>query len=315
MKLSVVLSFRNEAETIPELVQRLKRTLGSLQLSYEVIFVNDDSTDESLNILKQVNAEDGRFKILNMSRNFGNAPCALAGFRYARGDAVLVMDADLQDPPELIPRLLEEFEKGADVVYTTRKSRAGENPLKMLITKWAYRVLRYTSNINLPVDSGDFKLMSKRVVRELLKLNEYDPFLRGLVSWVGFRQVQVLYDREARSKGETHYPLFGKGPVRAFLSGLTSFSTLPLELALLLGFFVAVAAWIYLIAVLIMWAIGWNIPGWTTLVGVILVLGGTQLLIIGMNGIYLGRIYNNVQNRPNFIVQSTVGFDNEGKSA
>lgn len=313
MKLSVVLSFRNEAEAIPELVRRLKSTLGPLPLSYEVIFVNDDSTDGSLKILKQINIEDTRFKIVNMSRNFGNAPCALAGFRYATGDAVLSMDADLQDPPELIPRLIEEFEKGADVVYTTRKSRAGENPLKMLITKWAYRVLRYTSNINLPVDSGDFKLMSRRVVRELLKLNEYDPFLRGLVSWVGFKQVPVFYDREPRFRGETHYPLLGKGPARAFLSGLTSFSTLPLELALVFGFVIAIAAWIYLLAVLVMWAVGWNIPGWTTIIGVILVLGGTQLLIIGMNGIYLGRIYNSVQNRPNFIVESTIGF--EEKSA
>ena len=308
-KLSVVLSFRNEEGTIPELIRRLRRALDPLSLQYEIIFVNDDSTDRSLTMLKDYNRDDSRIKIINMSRNFGNSPCALAGFRFATGDAVVILDADLQDPPELIPTLLLEYEKGADVVYTTRLSRAGESPLKLWITGIAYRILRFSSNINLPVDSGDFKLMSKRVIRELLKLNEYDPFLRGLVSWVGFKQVPVYYDREPRFKGSTHFSLFSGAPARAFLSGLTSFSTLPLELSLVFGFVMVGIAGIYLVAILATFLAGWNIPGWTTIVALILILGATQLLTIGMNGIYLGRIYNNVQHRPAYIVESLVGID------
>lgn len=308
MNLSVVLSFRNEEATIDELIKRLATSIESIGLSYEIIFVNDASTDSSLEILTRHGTRDSRIKTINMSRNFGNAPCALAGFRYASGEAVLVMDADLQDPPELIPQLWAEYKKGADVVYTTRLSRAGEGAFKMLITKWAYRILKAVGNKSLPVDSGDFKLMSKRVVRELCKLEEYDPFLRGLVTWVGFKQVPVYYHREARHSGETHYPLIGRGPLRAFISGLTSFSTFPLELALIFGFLMAVLSMLYLCAVVTMFFLGWNIPGWTALMGVILILGASQLITTGVLGLYLGRVYNTVKGRPNFIVESTINF-------
>jgi len=309
MLLSVVISFRNEEEVLGELISRLQKTIRPLRIEYEIIFVNDDSTDRSFEILKEKAKEDSNIKVLNMSRVFGNGTCVLAGMKYSKGDAVVYMDADLQDPPELIPKLLEEFQKGADVVYTTRLSRQGESAFKMWLTKRAYRFLGRVSKIKLPLDSGDFKLLARRVVNELIRLKELDPFVRGLVTWAGFKQVAVFYDREKRFAGKDHYPLFKGGPLKMFLAGLTGFSTAPLTLALYLGFSVAILSFLYLVAVLIMFFIGINIPGWTTIIAIILILGATQLITTGFLGLYIGRIHDEVKNRPNFIVESTIGFE------
>jgi len=310
--LSVVLSFRNEDGVISELVNRLGGALEPLGLDYELIFVNDASTDSSLQLLLEIAGRDPRVKIISMSRTFGVSQCVLAGMSYARGDAVVYMDADLQDPPEVIPELVKNWREGADVVYTTRLDRQGESLFKMWLTKWAYKILRSTSSdFSLPVDSGDFKLLSRRVVRELLQLTEKDPFLRGLVSWIGFKQVSVKYHRDARYAGSTHYPLISLNPWRAFIAGLASFSVMPLYLSLYFGMLISIGSFSYIIAIIVMFFLGWNIPGWSAIMVTVLFLGGVQLLVLGVLGIYLGRVSNEVKNRPNYIVESTIGFDDK----
>lgn len=314
MNISIVLSFRNEEETIDELIKRLHTSLSPLKIEYEFIFVNDLSTDKSLDILKKLQKNDGCIKIINMSRNFGVSQCVLAGMKYSSGDAVVYMDTDLQDPPELIPELVQKWKDGANVVYTTRITRVGENPIKMWITRMAYRVLKLFSEIELPLNSGDFKLLDRRAVDELLQLNEKDPFLRGLVGWVGFKQVQVLYHREERFAGKTHYPLFGIGPLKAFIDGLTSFSLAPLTVSLLIGFIVSVGSFLYLIIIIVMKLLNLILPGLSAIMAIILFLGGIQLFTIGILGLYIGRIYNESKNRPNYIIESTFGFGDENNA-
>lgn len=308
--LSVVLSFRNEEEVLPELVRRLQTALGSRGISYELIFVNDASTDRSLEILKGEASRDKNVKVINMSRVFGNTQCMMAGLKYSRGERVVYMDADLQDPPELIPEMIEKMtQENADVVYTVRLSREGESRLKMWVTRLAYRILRYTSRINLPVDAGDFKMLSRRVVDALVRLEEKNPLVKGLVSWVGFKQVPIHYHRAGRFAGKTHFP-FSKGSgVRAFVFGMTAFSTLPLNVALLFGFLLSFLSFAYLVVVLVQFFLGINIPGWTAIMAVMLILGGVQLMTLGFMGIYLGRVYEEVKGRPNYVVESTLGFD------
>jgi dolichol-phosphate mannosyltransferase len=234
--LSVVLSFRNEADVIPELIGRLAKSLEGAGIDYELIFVNDASTDRSLALLEEHRARDPRVKIVNMSRRFGVAPCVIAGIHYARGQAVVYMDTDLQDPPELIPTLVARWREGADVVYTVRTARQGESPWKMRVTRAAYRAIQMVSDIQLPVEAGDFKLLSRRVVDHLLTLDEKDLYVRGLVTWVGFEQVAVPYERQARGAGDTHFPLLRSwGPASSFVAGVTSFSHAPLIAFLLLG--------------------------------------------------------------------------------
>jgi glycosyltransferase involved in cell wall biosynthesis len=306
---SVIVSFRNEQDVLKELVSRLHSSLGIVTDRYELIFVNDASTDGSLELLKTLSEEDPRVKFINMSRTFGVSQCALAGLAYSSGDAAVTIDADLQDPPELIPELIEKWREGSDVVYTVRKSRAGEPSVKLTVTHWAYKVLRVTSDIDLPVESGDFKLISRRVVDELVRLNEKDPFLRGLVRWVGFKQTPVYYSRAARFAGKSHFRFYGKKAVWNFVSGLVSFSLLPLHGALALGFAVSTGAFLYLLGVFLMKYLGWNLPGWSAIMATVLFLGGTQLITIGVLGIYLGKIYEETKDRPNYIVESLHGFE------
>ncbi len=246
--ISVILSFRNEEEVLEELITRLRAVLNLLPIRYELIFVNDASTDHSLSILTEKAGQDKRIKIINMSRKFGVSECVFAGMEYAKGDAVIYLDADLQDPPELIPQLIEKWLNGTDVVYTVRSSRHGESPLKLALTKHAYRLIALVSDLGLPPEAGDFKLISRRVVKQLLELKERNPYLRGLVRWVGFKQEPVFYERKQRASGETHFPLFRnffrdlltlRGPVGTFINGLTSFSNFPLLLFLLLGLLIS----------------------------------------------------------------------------
>jgi len=225
--ISMVFSFRNEEENLGELIRRVRLALDAGEVEYELIFVNDASDDRSLEILKAF-SKDPRIKILTMSNRFGPSACVLAGMKIAQGDAVIYMDSDLQDPPELIPQMIDEFRKGADVVNMTRTERLGESRFKMLVTKGAYSLINVVSDVHIPMNTGDFKLLSRRVVNQLVQLREHDPFLRGLVRWVGFRQVQIFYRREARIAGKTHFPLLGSGPSRAFLAGVTSFSEFPI---------------------------------------------------------------------------------------
>ncbi len=309
MLLSIVFSFRNEEEVFPELLKRVRNTLNPLDLGYELIFVNDASTDGSLELLMKYREQDERIKIINMSRRFGNTPCVMAGLRLAKGDAVIYMDADLQDPPELIPLLLEKWKEGADVVHTTRTKRKGENPFKMWLTKQAYKIINFVSNIDIPQNTGDFKLLSRRAVNELIKLNEYEPFMRGIVRWIGFKQVQVFYERESRFAGETHYSLLRSiNPVKEFIRGITSFSELPLYFALIIGFIVSLGSFIYLFIIIVTKLMGMHLPGWPALMVTILFLGGIILFTIGVQGMYLARMYQDIKNRPPYIIESKVGF-------
>jgi dolichol-phosphate mannosyltransferase len=309
---SVVLSFRNEEEVIPELVARLQRTLRGAGLAYELVFVNDASTDRSLEVLVEQRKLDPGIKVLNMSRRFGVAPCVVAGMRYARGDAVVYMDADLQDPPELVPELVARWREGADVVYTVRTRRRGESALKMHATRAAYRAIQAVSEVSLPVEAGDFKLLSRRVVDHLLALEEHELYVRGLVTWLGFRQVAVPYERQPRGGGRSHFPLLRSwGPAAAFAAGITSFSHAPLVAFLLLGLAGGALSAGGLLVVALLRAAGSAVApgaGWLFFG---LLLWSTLVLGIGVVGLYLARVHREALRRPRYVVASTLGFDGE----
>jgi dolichol-phosphate mannosyltransferase len=299
---SVVFSFRNERENIPTLIRRLDAMFGALPADYELLFVNDASTDGSLDLLLGERDRNPRVKILNMSRRFGVAECMRAGMAAASGDAVVYMDADLQDPPEIIPQLIDRWRAGADVVHTVRTRRHGESALKMRLTRVAYRLIQSGSSIELPVDAGDFKLLSRAAVNHLIALRESDPYIRGLVVWLGFTQAFVPYERDARHAGRTHFPFFSRNPWKTFAMGLTSFSFLPIYLCVALA-----GAGVAFAAALAIWAIVSSSP----LIGAMALLAffwATTVGAIAAVGIYVVRVYKDVRGRPQYIVASTVGL-------
>ena len=311
MLLSVVLSFRNEAENLPEMIRRQEAVFAALGMPYELIFINDASTDNSLELLLKAREKNPAIKIINMARRFGVTPCVLAGFEKAKGDAVIYMDTDLQDPPELIPQLVEKWQAGSDIVHTTRTARKGENPVKMWLTRQAYKAINCFSDIVILENTGDFKLISRRAMTEILKLDEFDPFLRGLVSWVGFNQTQVFYEREARFAGKTKYSLFRSlNPYKEFLRGITLFSTVPLYLALFLGLAVSALSFVFFAAVVLVplllegrSGLSWN----HILLGNTLLMGGVILFTVGILGIYVGRIHRETIHRPRYIIREYIG--------
>ncbi|MEG3639846.1 glycosyltransferase family 2 protein [Magnetococcus sp. PR-3] len=308
--ISVVFSFRNEESNIPTVLKRLDDTFAPLACDYELIFVNDDSTDNSLALLEQANKENSRIKVVNMSRRWGVAECVMAGFSYTQGDAVVYMDTDLQDPPELIPQMIEKWRSGADVVNTTRLKRHGEGRFKLWATKKAYQIINYFSDVEIPMNTGDFKLLDRRVIDKLLELKEDDPFMRGLVRWVGYRQEVIYYDRDARFSGETHFPVFSRNPIRAFVNGIVSFSSIPLYFSLFMGMLVSASAFLYLFYIIITRLFfDMHLPGWPAIMATVLFLGGLILFTIGIQGLYVARIYRQVKERPLYIVQDTLGID------
>lgn len=313
---SIVFSFYNEEGVLEELIQRMKEVFTPIRkhYAYELIFVNDNSNDNSLEILKKYSKEDKQIKVVNTSRNFGVSECSLIGMKYSSGDAVVIMDSDLQDPPEIIPELLEKWQKEtADVVYTIRTERDGESLIKKFFTKIGYKTLQFFSSIDLPMESGDFKLMSRRAVNQIIRLEEKEPFLRGLVRWVGFKQVPVYYKRSSRHAGKTHFLVLSRRVLKNFISGITSFSDVPLYIIFILGLVVSSGAFLYLIAVFIMKFWGWNLPGWSAIMATLLTFGGLQILALGIIGIYIAKIHIEVKKRPNFIIESTIGFENDSK--
>lgn len=307
--ISVVLSFRNEAENIPALIARLAGVFASQAVDYELIFVNDDSTDRSLELLTLEHARNPRIKVLNLSRRFGVAEGVLAGMSAAGGDAVIYMDADLQDPPEIVPALIERWRQGADVVHTVRTRRSGESALKMLATRMAYRIIQFGSPLQLPVEAGDFKLLSRKAVDHLLALGESDPYLRGLVVWLGFNQAFVPYERDARNAGATHFPFFSRNPWKTFVLGVTSFSFLPIYVCLGLaavGLVLSAALLVLTLALAVRGTL-WAAP--TPALFLALAFGWTTTMAaIGGVGLYVIRIYKDVRGRPPFIVKSAVGL-------
>jgi len=313
MLISIVFSFRNEEKVIPALVERVMHVMENVlgnAYEYELIFVNDASSDRSVETLLMLRERNKRIKVINMSRRFGVTPCVIAGLSAAKGDAVIYMDTDLQDPPELIPELINKWREGAEVVHTIRTKRHGENPVKMRLTAVAYKLINAFADIDIYENAGDFKLLSRNAVYEILKLGEHDPYLRGLSVWIGFKQGKVFYERNARYSGEKKFSLFNSlNPYKEFIRGVTSFSASPLYFALILGFLVAVVAFVALVFVLYMKLMGSNIPGWTAIMAAVLFLGGAILFTIGILGIYMARIYEQIKGRPRYIVNNQIGFD------
>lgn len=308
-EISVVLPVYNEADGLRTLYDRLIGVLDGFGRSYEVIFVNDGSRDGSwAGIMALANA-DSRVCGVNLSRNFGHQIAITAGMDLSRGRTVVVMDSDLQDPPELIPELYAKYEEGFDVAYAQRRTRDGETRFKKLTAKLFYRLIRRMTSIDIPVDTGDFRLMSRRVVNDLKRLQEHSRFVRGLVTWVGYNQAPVFYDRKARYGGATKYP-FAK-MLRFAIDGITGFSSEPLRFGSHAGLLFAMASLALMLGFMVYKVAGGQglVPGWTSLIVALLFLGGVQLLAIGILGEYIGRIYEEVKRRPLYLVRDAVNLD------
>ncbi len=302
---SVVVPLYNEAENVAPLLRRISTALEPVAREYdhEIVLVNDGSTDGTL---RAIRAEMQRRAIVlvNLSRNFGHQLAATAGLELATGDAVILMDGDLQDPPELIASFLQKWREGYDVVYAVRRSRKGESGFKLFTARAFYRIIKRLTKIAIPLDAGDFRLMSRRAVEAVRRLPERHRFLRGMVSWVGFNQVAIEYDRDVRYSGTTKYPL--SKMVRFAMDGITSFSDVPLRFASYLGFTVSAIAFIYAVIVVIFRTFNMRLavytPGWASTIVAVLFLGGVQLMSLGILGEYLGRVYDEVKGRPLYII-------------
>lgn len=304
--LSVILPVYNERETLGALRQRLIPVLDAMTSgNFEVIFVNDGSRDGSHHLLNDFHNGDNRLKIIHFSRNFGHQAALQAGLDFAGGDAVVLMDADLQDPPEVLPQFFEWWREGYEVVYAVRRKRK-EGLVKRAAYSVFYRTMRILAQIDVPLDAGDFCLLDRRVVEALVALRERNRFLRGLRSWVGFRQIGVEYDRDARYAGEPKYTL--RKLIALAVSGYIGFSTVPLQISTWLGLFASIIGFVVGVGALATKIAGVYSPqGWVSTVSVVLFLGGVQLLMLGVIGNYLGRIYDEVRNRPLYIVGSRHG--------
>ena len=308
---SVVIPVFNEEENLESLHRRLSRVLENLCQEYEIIFVDDGSKDNSLKIMRKLRVTDPGVKIISFSRNFGHQIAITAGIDYASGSAVIVMDADLQDPPEVIPKLVEKWREGCDTVYAIRESR--KDPiLKRAIAFVFYRLFRRMSDVDVPMDAGDFRLMSRRVVDILKTMPERNRYLRGLASWVGFSQARIRYARDERYAGQRKYSLWQSA--RLAFDGVTSFSHFPLRLAIYLGLVVSLAGFLYSATIIIL-ALVFDrvVPGWTTLMAAVLFLGGVQLIVVGVIGAYIGRIYVEVQQRPLYLIKQKIGFSKKAQ--
>jgi dolichol-phosphate mannosyltransferase len=301
--ISIVIPVYNEIDVIDACYERLTRVMGSLEgYDYELVFVDDGSHDRTHERLVAFHEQDPHLKVVKFSRNFGHQIAVTAGVDEAVGDAIVIIDADLQDPPEVIPGMVRKWEEGYDVVYGVRKRRTGESRLKLLTAATFYRLLRSFTNIEIPVDVGDFRLISARAAEQLRKLREKDRFVRGLVSWIGFRQIGIPYERDSRFAGETKYPY--RKMFKFAIDGITSFSNLPLKVASWLGYMASLLAFVYLVSVFVQRAMGYTVEGWATIMVALLFLGGVQLICIGIIGEYIGRIFNETKSRPMYVIES-----------
>ncbi|AIQ11160.1 glycosyltransferase family 2 protein [Paenibacillus durus] len=306
---SVIVPMYNEEEVISHTYERLKEVMDRSGDAYELIFVNDGSRDRSADMIREIADQDGHVKLIDFSRNFGHQIAITAGMDYARGEAVVVIDADLQDPPEVILELIAKWKQGYEVVYAKRMKRHGETFFKKITAKLFYRLLSRLTSVDIPTDTGDFRLIDRKVCDVLRELKEKNRYVRGLVSWVGFRQTMVEYVREERFAGETKYPL--KKMIRFALDGITSFSHKPLKIASYLGFLLSFSSFVFLFFVLMQkWFTSRTVPGWASIVGVNLLFNGIVLMILGVIGEYIGRIYDESKDRPLYIVREAVGCRN-----
>lgn len=306
--LSIVVPVFDEEQILPALYTRLSGVLQTLGETYEILFVNDGSRDASLELLKSLSVADPVIKIVNLSRNFGHQIAITCGLDHARGEAVVIMDADLQDPPEVIPQLIAKWREGYDVVYAVREKRGGEGLFKRGTAAFFYRVLRLLAQVDIPPDAGDFRLLSRRAVNALCSVRERSRFVRGLVSWIGYRQIGVTFTREKRPAGRTKYSF--RKMLKFAIDGLTTFSFAPLQAAMYLGFLTAGSSFLYIAyAVVLKLFTERTVPGWTSLMVAVLFVGGVQLIAIGIIGEYLGRVYDEVKQRPLYLVDEKIGFD------
>jgi len=308
--LSVVLPVFNEIENLDELRARLTKVLDGCGRSWEIVFVDDGSRDGSFARMAAFAREDARIRVVRFARNFGHQMALTAGVDHARGRLVAVMDADLQDPPELLFEMLKKADEGFEVVYAQRTAREGETAFKKATAAAFYRLMRRWTNVEIPVDTGDFRLLGPKAAEAFRGLRERHRFIRGLTAWVGFAQTAVPYVRPPRTRGETKWPL--RKMLRFAVDALTSFSHVPLQLATWLGFLVSAFSFLYIVVVLVLKIRGVNVMGWTTLMFFILFLGGVQLIVVGVLGEYIGRIYEEVKRRPLYLVSEIVGGEGSG---
>jgi glycosyltransferase involved in cell wall biosynthesis len=308
-KYSIVAPVYNEEALVAEFCQRTIAAMEPLGEPFEIVLVNDGSRDRSPEIMRELHAKDYRIKVINFSKNFGHQIAITAGMDFARGDAVAVIDSDLQDPPEVIVEMIAEWKNGYQVIYGVRGEREGETAFKLATASLFYRLIRKITSVDIPLDAGDFRLMDRRVVDAMKQMREQKRFMRGLSVWVGFKQKGLTYKRDARKAGETKYPL--KKMIRFALDGITAFSYLPLQLATYFGFITAALSFIFLIVVVVLRLTGDGeaFYGQASTLASVLFLGSVQLIFLGVIGEYLGRIYDEVKRRPLYIVAEELGFD------
>ncbi|WP_286906923.1 glycosyltransferase family 2 protein [Clostridium sp. UBA1652] len=307
--ISIVVPMYYEEKVADECYKRLKKVMDDNEINYEFIFVNDGSKDRTFEILNKIAEEDNNTKIISFSRNFGHQIAVTAGVDKAKGDAVVVIDADLQDPPELIPKMIDLWNDGYKVVYAKRKKRKGESFFKLLTAGVFYRILDKMTDIDIPLDTGDFRLMDREVVNVLKTMNERNRFVRGMVSWVGFKQTPIEYERDERFAGETKYPL--KKMIKFASDGIISFSAKPLKIMGSLGIFcVSISLIIFLYALIRKLANDINVvSGWASIMTAVTFLGGVQLLSISVLGEYIGRIYDESKGRPLYVIEKEVNVE------
>lgn len=321
MKVSIVVPMYNEERVIPEFFRRLEAAIGSLtdrfnldRRDVEVLFVNDGSRDNTFNFLRSICHVHPGYRLINLSRNYGHQTAITAGIEISTGDAVISMDGDLQDPPEFIPELYAKFLEGYDVVNATRKEREGESYFKLVTAKAFYRLLKKLTRFDMPVDTGDFRLISRRVAQALTGMREKNRFIRGMVSWVGFRQTNIDYRREKRFAGETKFPF--RKMLKFAIDGITSFSSVPLKLSSYLGFITAFLGFLYSLVVLYTNLFtDRTVPGWTSIIIVVLFLGSVQLICLGMIGEYLSRINDETKDRPLYLIEGIYGASNSEQNS
>ncbi len=309
-KISVVIPMYYEEEVAQECYNRVKKVLDGIEgYEHEIIFVNDGSKDKTLSILEEIAAKDKNVKVISFSRNFGHQAAVTAGLKEVTGDAIVILDADLQDPPELIPDMLKYWEKGYEVIYGKRKTRKGESAFKLLTAKMFYKTLNALSDVEIPKDTGDFRLVDRKVVDVINQMPEHNKFLRGLFSWVGFEQIPYEYERQERFAGKTKYPL--KKMIKLASDGIMGFSTKPLKLVGGLGIISIVISIIILIYAVLSYTFKWNnlTAGWTSIMVTMTFLSGIILLSLWMIGEYIIRIYSESKGRPQYIIKKKINID------
>jgi dolichol-phosphate mannosyltransferase len=310
---SVVAPCYNEADGLGEFHRRVSAACrAAVDDSYEIVVVNDGSRDATWDLIAKLSQQDPHVVGINLSRNHGHQIALTAGLSQAKGERIFILDADLQDPPELLSKMMAEMDGGADVVYGRRRSRKGESWFKLATASAFYRCLHALTDVDIPLDTGDFRLMSRRAVKALMRMPEQHRFIRGMVTWLGFRQVAIEYDRDERLAGETHYPLHRM--VRLAFDAITGFSIQPLRAASLFGVTVGLAGLAMLVRSLYVWFTHETVPGWTSLITVVLLLGSVQLLFLGVLGEYVGRLFMESKRRPLFIISDVVGRENAARA-